>query len=126
MKLSTGVRRTREVAKSLKIGTNGLEIEAKEEDCTTADAKGIIPLLRAFHVYTQILVFLAAPGNKLQFQLVLGKYAEHLIMLWEMYTWDSVRAYHFDFHQARILEGIDDARAWKTPDHELKQHLLVA
>lgn len=52
MKLSTSVRRTREAAKSLKIGTSGLEIEAKEEDCTTADAKGIIPLLRAFHVYT--------------------------------------------------------------------------
>ncbi len=66
MKLSTSVRRTREAAKSLKIGTNGLEIEAKEEDCTTADAKGITPLLRAFHVYTQILVFLAASGNKLQ------------------------------------------------------------
>ena len=29
MKLSTSVRRTREAAKSLKIGTNGLEIEAK-------------------------------------------------------------------------------------------------
>lgn len=77
-------------------------------------------------MYTQILVFLAAPGNKLQLQLALGKYAEHLMMLWEMYTWDSVRAYHFDFHQARILEGIDDSLAWKTPDHELKQYLLVA
>ena len=125
MKLSTSVRRTREAAKSLRIGTSGLEIEAKEEDCTTADAKGIIPLLRAFHVYAQILIFLAAPGNKLQLQLALGKYAEHLMMLWEMYTWDSVRAYHFDFHQARILEGIDDSVAWKTPDHELKQYLLV-
>lgn len=73
----------------------------------------------------QILVFLATPGIKLQLQLALGKYAEHLMMLWEMYTWDSVRAYHFDFHQARILEGIDDALAWKTPNHELKKYLLV-
>ena len=81
MKLSTSVRRTREVAKSLKIGTNGLEIDAKEEDCIVADAKGIIPLLRAFHVYTQILVFLAALGNKLQLQLALGKYSEYLMML---------------------------------------------
>ena len=45
MKLSTSVRSTREAAKSFKIGTNGLEIEAREEDCTPADAKGIIPLL---------------------------------------------------------------------------------
>ena len=68
-----------------------------------SDAKGIIPLLRAFHVYTQILVFLAAPGIKLQLQLALGKYTEHLMML---YTLDSVRAYNFEFHQARIL-GVD-------------------
>lgn len=70
----------------MKIGTSGLEIEAKDEHCTTADAKGFIPLIRAFHMYTQILVFLAAPGIKLQLQLALGKYAEHLVMLWEMYA----------------------------------------
>lgn len=68
MKLSISVRRTREATKSLKIGTSGLKIEAKEEDCTTAGTKGIIPLFRAFHVYTQILVYLAALGNKLQLQ----------------------------------------------------------
>ena len=90
MKLSTSVRRTREAAKSLRIGTSGLEIEAKEEECTTADAKGIILLLQAFHIYAQILIFLAAPGNKLALQLALGKYAEHLMILWKMYTWDSV------------------------------------
>lgn len=111
MKLSTSMRRTRETATSLKTGTSSLEIEAKEENCTTADAKGIVPLLRAFHVYTQIFIYLAAPGNKLQLQLALGKYAEHLMLLREMYTWDSVWAYHFDFHQARILEGIDDSVA---------------
>ena len=45
MKLSMSVMRTREAAKSLKIGTNGLEIEAKEKNYTTADAKSIISLL---------------------------------------------------------------------------------
>ena len=45
MKLSTSVRRTRESAKSFKIGTNSLEIEAKEKDYTMANKKGIIPLL---------------------------------------------------------------------------------
>lgn len=51
-KLSISVRCTRKAAKSLKTGTSGLEIEAKEEDCTTTDAQGIIPLLQVFHVYT--------------------------------------------------------------------------
>ena len=65
MKLSISIRRTRKATKNLKIGTNGLEIQAKEEDCTIADVKGIIPLLRAFHMYTQILVFLTTLDNKL-------------------------------------------------------------
>ena len=90
MKLSTNVRRIRKAAKSLKIDTSSLEIEAKEEDCTIADAKGIILLLQAFHVYTQILIFLAFLGNKLQLQLALSKYAKHLMIFWEKYTWDSV------------------------------------
>ena len=42
MKLNTNVRRTRKAAKSFKIGTNGLKVQAKEEDCTTTDAKDII------------------------------------------------------------------------------------
>ena len=75
MKLSTSVRCTREVAKSLKIGTSGLEIEAREEDYTTADKKGIIPLFRVFYVYALIFIFLAALGNKLQLQLAWDKYA---------------------------------------------------
>ena len=36
MKLSTSIRHTREAIKSLRIGTSRLEIEAKEENCTTA------------------------------------------------------------------------------------------
>lgn len=43
MKLDTRVRHIREATKSLKISTSGLEIEVKEENCTTADSKGIIP-----------------------------------------------------------------------------------
>ena len=66
IKLSTSVKYTREAAKSLKISTNKLEIETKEEDYTTADAKGIILLLQAFHIYAQIFIFLTTPGNKLQ------------------------------------------------------------
>ena len=66
MKLSTHVRCTRKTAISLKIGTNGLKIEAMKEDYTTADVKGIISLLQAFHIYIQILIFLATLRNKLQ------------------------------------------------------------
>ncbi len=74
MKLSASVRCIREAAKSLKIGASSLEIEAKEEDCITADAKDIILLLRAFHVYTQIRIYLVTSGNQLQLQWAFGKY----------------------------------------------------
>lgn len=45
MKLSTNVKSTKKAIKSLKIGTHDLEIEAKEKDYTTTDAKNIISLL---------------------------------------------------------------------------------
>ena len=60
-------------------------IKAKEEYCTTAEINDIIPLLPAFYLYAQILIFLATLGNKLQLQLALVKYVEHLMMLLEMY-----------------------------------------
>lgn len=86
MKPSTNVRCTRKTAKNLKITTNGLEIEAKKEDYTIVDVKDIILLFQVFYMYTQIMVFLAAPGNKLQLQLVLSRYTKHLIILWKIYT----------------------------------------
>lgn len=51
MKLSINVKQIREAAKSLKIGTSGLKIEVKEEDCTITDTKGIILFFRTFFVY---------------------------------------------------------------------------
>ena len=51
MNLNTSVRRIREAAKSLKIGSSGLEIEAKEEDCIAADAK---VLFHSFEPFTYI------------------------------------------------------------------------
>ena len=63
MKVSTSLSRTKEAAKGLKTGTGGLEIEAKEKNCTTADAKGIILLLRVFHVYADTRLFVC-PGQQ--------------------------------------------------------------
>ena len=81
IKLSTSIKRTRKAAKNLRIGTSRLEIEIKEEDCTTTNIKSIILLLRVCHIYAQTLIFLATLGNKLQIQLALGKYVKHLIIL---------------------------------------------
>ncbi len=58
MKLSTSMRQIKEATKNLKIGTNQLEIEAKEEDCTILDVKEIISFLRSLHIYTQISIFI--------------------------------------------------------------------
>ena len=81
MKLSTNIRQTKEITKNLKIGTNGLEIEANKKDYTIVDVKSIIFFLQAFHIYIQILVFLVILENKLQLQLALIKYIKYLIIL---------------------------------------------
>lgn len=57
IKLNTSIRYSREVTKSLKIGTNGLEIKAKEKDYTTADAKNINFFLELFIYIHKFLFF---------------------------------------------------------------------
>lgn len=108
MKLITSVRCTRKAAKSIKIGTHILEIETEPKDCTTLDAKNIISLSLGFHVHTLIFAFLAARANQLEFNLALIKYAEHLIMLCKIYTWDPVWENHFNCYQTYMLEQKDD------------------
>lgn len=64
MKLSNSISRTKSKTKHLQIRTGGFKMKAKEEDYTTPDAKDIIPLLWNFHLYTQILVFLATTKDQ--------------------------------------------------------------
>lgn len=65
MILSISIIYIRKIAKSLKIGTNNLEIEDKEKDYIIINVKIIILFLQVFYVYTQIFIFLVAPSNKL-------------------------------------------------------------
>lgn len=64
IKLNISVKCIEKATKSLKIGISDLEIETKEENCNMADAKYIVLLLLAFHVYMPIPVFSVAPSNK--------------------------------------------------------------
>ncbi len=77
IKLSINIKYIKEATKSLKIGINSLEIETKEKNCIIIDVKDIILFLQVFYVYTQSLIFLIAMGNKLQLQLVLGRYTKY-------------------------------------------------
>ncbi len=81
MKLSTCLRQTEKATENLKLNTNRLEIEAKEKNCTTLDVEEIIFFFCLFHIYTQILIFIAALVIQLSFKLILKKYVEHLILL---------------------------------------------
>ena len=88
VKLSTSIRRTGEIAKNVKLDLSGLKIETREEDCTVADAKSIVSLLRSFLVYKQTLLFLAPSGVQFQLNLALDKYTEDLFV--EVYQWRTV------------------------------------
>lgn len=50
MKLSRNIKQTGKATKTLKIKKSDLEIEAKEKDYITADAKSIILLLKIFYI----------------------------------------------------------------------------
>lgn len=56
MMLNTTIKRPKRMAESSKIGLRTLEMKAKEEDFTNANAKGILFFFQVFHIYTKIFV----------------------------------------------------------------------
>ena len=90
--------------RNLKLDTNGLEIEAMEQDCTILDAKQIIALRFLCHVLIFIWSFIAVSRIIWTFLPFCKKHLENLMVLWEVYSWSNSRKYHFDFYKSLILK----------------------
>ena len=102
------------------INIGGVEFEQAERDGKENDYR-IMSFFKAWAVYTGILVMLAP--NTLQGELAtaISIYTMNLYDLLEKYTWEGVRAYHFQFHRKRVASGknIYHPIEWRILDSEL-------
>ena len=76
---------------------------------------------KAWAAYSGILVKLAPHALQGELGTALFIYTMNLYDLLEKYTWDGVKAYHFQFHRKRVASGktIYHPKEWQKIDSEL-------
>ena len=122
IKLSTEYESVQPKNKYLRIGST--EVEYREEDALASDARGITHLLRAFLIYCQIVIHIAHAGTQMELQAAMHVYIDQLLGWSLLYTFESIRQFHFGFHKSRLVEGVDDPRGWRTPNRGSEERNL--
>ena len=115
---------SRNKTKYLKLG-DSLELTTKEDDATAAETTNILVLMRCFEIYCQIIIFLVPDTVKIPLSVAFAFYRDYLYGHARIYTWESVRTFHFTFHKSRIARGVTDPALWEEVDVRMEQLLLV-
>ena len=102
------------------INIGGIEFEQTERDGKESEYK-MSGFFKAWAAYSRILVKLAPQALQGELATALFIYTMNLYDLLEKYTWDRVKAYHFQFHRKRVAsgKGIYYPSKWRHIDREL-------
>jgi len=102
------------------INIGGIEFEQTERDGNESDYR-MSNFFKAWAAYTGILIKLAPYGLQGELATALCIYTMNLYDLLEKYTWDGVKAYHFQFHRKRVASGksIYQPAEWRVFDSQL-------
>jgi len=107
-----------ETQRTITIG--GVDFEQAECDGKESEYR-MSAFFKAWAAYSGILVKLAPYGLLGELATALFIYTMNLYDLLEKYTWDGVKAYHFQFHRKRVASGnrIYLPGDWQHLDSEL-------
>lgn len=100
LKLSRDYTPDREKMKVLKV-SNLLAVDALE-DALLSEVKGSSHLLRCFLLYSTILLHFTPLTKQYDLTIGLHAYMNRLLGFTILYTWESVKSFHFMFHRARM------------------------
>jgi len=102
------------------INIGGVEFEQTERDGKESEYR-MSSLFKAWAAYSGILVKLAPYSLQAELATAVFIYTMNLYELLEKYTWDGVKAYHFQFHRKRVASGssIFTPQDWRQLDSEL-------
>jgi len=102
------------------INIGGMEFEQNERDGKESDDR-MSTFFKACTAYCGILIKLAPYGLQGELATALCIYTMNLYDLLEKYTWDGVKAYHFQFHRKRVASGksIYQPGEWQQLDSQL-------
>ena len=124
VKLSTDVVLDRSKVKILTVGSD-VALEAREEDAIANELKSVSHLIRCFILYMNILLHFTHNALEKPLRIGMLAYAEQLWSFSSSYTFESIRNYHFLFHQLRTKRGLDDGALWAEGDRDLERKLRL-
>jgi len=102
------------------INIGGIEFEQTERDGRESEYR-MSNFFKAWAAYSGILIKLAPYGLQGELATALCIYTMNLYDLLEKYTWEGVKAYHFQFHRKRVASGknIYQPTEWSQLDSQL-------
>ncbi|KAA8914380.1 hypothetical protein FN846DRAFT_902094 [Sphaerosporella brunnea] len=124
IKLSTSFSPTARRRETVTLGT--IVIPTAEKDRDSQDYRGGLPsLMQPFEIYGQILCHFAPLGARLELQQALADYRDLLYTLNRTCTFESLKFFHFTFHNTRRSLGIFDPIGWRSKDTALQFNTLT-
>lgn len=124
LKLSPSFTSIKSYVKYVKIG-KGFELATCKNNSVVTEAKSVTQLLRCFLLYDQIILHFTPITVQFKLQSGLAMYVNWLLSHFIVYTWETVRLFHFYFYQTKIAIGIYNPESWKTPSTDLKLFCLL-
>lgn len=100
-------------------------LEEEELEAFSCEFGGPTHLLRCFLRYCAILLHFTPAAMRHQLSIGLFAYQDRFLGHPMIYTWESVRSFHFIFHKLRLLENIADGAGWSRVDRNLEALHLV-
>lgn len=99
-------------------------LEQEEGEAFSCEFGGPTHLFRCFLRYCALPHFTPA-AMRHQLSIGLFAYQDRFLGHSMIYTWESVRSFHFIFHKLRLLENIADGAGWSRVDTNLEALQLV-
>ena len=124
LKLFTDYTPDREKIKVLKVN-NSLAVDTLEEDALLSGVKRSSYLIRCFPLYCNILLHFTLGTICYDLTIRLYAYINRLLGFTILYTWESVKSYHFIFQQVQISKAIADGMGWSQANIHLELLHLV-
>ncbi len=101
------------------------ELRAHDDDVTQQNLKSMIFFIRCLEVYNQCLIETINNQLRHSLQASLAWYIDYLLKLHLHYIFESLRIFHFHFHEIRMIKEVNDSNEWYNAEDELINQALI-
>ncbi len=101
------------------------ELRAHDDDITQQNLKSMILFIRCLEVYNQCLIKMINDQLRHSLQASLAWYIDYLLKLHLHYIFESLRIFHFHFHEIHMIKEVNDLNEWYNAEDKLIDQALI-